>query len=248
MKDEELLRYSRQIMLPAFDVEGQERIIQSKVLVIGLGGLGCPVAMYLTAAGVGELTLVDFDEVDLSNLQRQIAHGQLNIGQPKVESAAQTLLGLNESVKLNVINKKLSDEEMAAQVELHDAIVDCSDNFTTRYLLNKLAVKYSKPLISGAAVRMEGQISVFDMRDSESPCYHCLYGDMGDENLSCAENGILAPVVGVIGSLQALETLKCVARVGKSLKGRLMVFDALSLEWRTMKLSKDPKCKVCSQS
>lgn len=248
MKDEELLRYSRHIMLPAFDIDGQERIIASKVLIVGLGGLGCPVALYLAAAGVGHLTLVDFDDVDLSNLQRQIAHGQLDIGRKKVDSAADSIAGLNEEVKVQKITRKLSSEEMSQQVAAHDAVVDCSDNFETRFMLNKLAVAHKKPLVSGAAVRMEGQVSVFDMRDDNSPCYHCLYGEMGNEDLSCSENGVMAPLVGVIGSIQAIETLKCVARVGRSLKGRLLVFDAFALEWRSMKLSKDEKCKVCGSA
>jgi len=246
MKDEELLRYSRQIMLPALDIAGQERILASKVLVVGLGGLGSPVALYLAAAGVGQLTLVDFDDVDLSNLQRQIAHTEMDIGLSKVSSAAKSIANINQSVRLETYSERLDEEQMAVLVQQNDAIVDCTDNFATRHLLNRLVVAHAKPLISGAAVRMEGQVSVFDMRDESSPCYHCLYGGRTEEDTSCAENGVLAPVVGVIGSLQAIETLKCVAKIGTNLKGRLLIFDALSMEWRTIRIAKDLDCTVCS--
>jgi len=248
MNDEQLLRYSRQIMLPQFDVAGQERLLQSRVLIVGLGGLGCPVAMYLAAAGVGSLVLADFDEVDLSNLQRQIAHGQNDIGQAKVLSAEQTLQQLNSSICVEALNQRLNEQSFTEQISKADAVVDCSDNFTTRQAINRVCVATRTPLISGAAIRFEGQLAVFDSRQDNAPCYRCLYSVDNDENLSCSESGVLSPLVGVIGSMQALETVKVLAQVGKPLVGKLMLFDALYSEWRTLSLPQDPSCPVCSQN
>lgn len=248
MKDEELLRYSRQILLPDIDVTGQEKIINSRVLIIGLGGLGSPVALYLAAAGVGELVLVDFDTVDLSNLQRQIAHTTDRIGQSKVESAKAQIQQLNPHTNVVCLSKQLSETELNEQVRNATAVVDCSDNFNTRFAINKACVKNKKPLISGAAIRLEGQISVFDSRQPTSPCYRCLYEDIDDSNLSCAQNGVLSSLVGIIGAIQATETLKVIAEFGEPLLGRLLLLDAKAMSWRELKLSKDSNCPVCGNA
>lgn len=243
--DESLLRYSRQIMLPQVGVEGQEKLLNAQILIIGMGGLGAPAALYLTAAGVGQLTLVDFDHVDLSNLQRQIIHFTGDIDRPKVESAQETLQQINPEVEITTINHQLSDEEMRDQIAQADLVMDCSDNFTTRFAVNRLCVEQNTTLVSGAAIRMEGQISVFRPDLEGEPCYQCLYkgGDELDE--SCTQTGVLAPLVGIIGSMQALEAMKIIMGIGQSLNGKLMLLDALSMEWRTMRLPKDPECPVC---
>lgn len=246
MNDEQLLRYSRQIMLPAVDVEGQERLLNSRVFIIGLGGLGSPVAMYLAAAGVGHLTVCDDDVVDLSNLQRQILHGTSDIGTTKTQSAKSTLNDLNPDVNVETINRRLSREELTQQVEKHDVVIDASDNFATRFLLNEVCVAARKPLVSGAAIRMEGQITVFRNDHSDSPCYRCIYQDVPDTGETCSESGVLAPVVGIIGCIQAVECLKIVTRVGNDLQGRLLLFDGNTMEWRTINVRKDLNCPVCS--
>jgi len=245
MNDNELLRYSRQIMLPDVDVEGQEKLLAATVLIIGLGGLGSPVAMYLAAAGVGKLILVDDDNVDLSNLQRQISHTSAQVGKPKVESAAQLIRQLNPNVTLTLINSRIKERELAKQVEAADVVVDCTDNFSTRFAINQYCVQIKKPLVSGAAIRLEGQLSVFDARQPHSPCYRCLYAEVNDENLSCAQNGVLSPVVGVIGTLQAVETMKLIIGFGESMVGRLQLYDAKAGTWREFKLNKDKNCPVC---
>jgi len=245
MNDEQLLKYSRQIMLPQVDIEGQEAILASRVLIIGLGGLGCPVALYLAAAGVGELVLADFDEVDLSNLQRQIAHGQADIGSLKVDSAAASIAAINPEAKVVCVSHRLVDEELLREVASASLVLDCSDNFTTRQAINRACVATKTPLVSGAAIRMEGQVAVFDSRHADSPCYHCLYAVDGDENLSCSESGVLAPLVGVIGSVQALEALKVLGDFGRPLRGRLLMLDAYSMDWRSLRLARDPECSVC---
>ncbi len=247
MNDDQLLRYSRQILLPQFGAEGQLALLQSKVLIIGLGGLGSSVSMYLAAAGVGKLVLVDHDAVDLSNLQRQIVHRTGNIGQAKVESARIHLAQLNPDIHIVTINKKLSDEELAQQVAETDLVVDATDNFPTRFAINRACVEHRKPLVSGAAIRMEGQVSVFDMRRDDSPCYRCLYDEQDTEAEACSENGVMAPMVGIIGSIQALETIKLIAGIGETLTGRLLITDGLNQEWRRMKLRKDPACPVCGR-
>ncbi len=244
MNDHQLLRYSRQIMLPAIGIEGQERLLASRVLIIGLGGLGSPVAMYLAAAGVGTLVLVDFDRVDLSNLQRQIAHASGRIGQPKVESAKETLLSLNPECRIETIGQMLKGEALAAEVAKADLVIDCCDNFTTRFAVNAACVAARTPLVSGAAIRMEGQVSVFSGQPG-GPCYRCLYSDEGSEDQTCSENGVLAPLVGIIGSVQATEAIKVLTGAGETLDGRLLVLDALPMEWRTLKLKADPNCPVC---
>ena len=245
MKDEQLLRYSRQIMLPEMDVGGQQKLVDATVLIVGMGGLGCPAAMYLAAAGVGHLIIADDDKVELTNLQRQIAHGQDNLGQLKVASAEGVLRGLNPDLRITAIAERLENEALAAAIASADVVLDATDNFATRFAINRSCVQQGKPLVSGAAIRMEGQVAVFDSRDKNSPCYHCLYGAGGDEDTSCASNGIMAPVVGIIGAVQAMEAIKLLAGIGQPLTGRLLLLDAQTMSWREMKLPKDPKCAVC---
>lgn len=245
MNDEQLLRYSRHIMLPEVDIEGQERLLEAKVLIVGLGGLGSPVAMYLAASGVGELWLADHDEVDLSNLQRQIAHTTGRIGEPKVTSAAAALQALNPGTRIVPLVEKLSGEALTDRVREVDLVVDATDNFSVRYAINQACVDTQTPLVSGAAIRLEGQVAVFDSREPTSPCYRCLYSVSEDEQLSCAASGVLAPLVGIIGSMQALEAVKLLAGIGRSLAGRLLLFDASTSQWREMKLPRDPECPVC---
>ncbi|MDB6062593.1 MAG: molybdopterin-synthase adenylyltransferase MoeB [Verrucomicrobiaceae bacterium] len=249
MNDDELLRYSRQIMLPDFDIAGQEKLLAAKVLIVGLGGLGSPVALYLAAAGVGELWLVDHDDVDLSNLQRQIAHRHVDIGRAKVASASDAIRAINPSARVNTIHEKLQGVLLDDAVRAVDLVVDCSDNFSTRFALNAACWKNKKPLISGAAIRSEGQLLVIDSRVENSPCYRCLYDDaVDDEQLSCAQNGVLAPIVGIIGTLQALETIKVLAQYGEPAIGKLQIFDGKALEWRSLTLKKNQDCPVCGVS
>ncbi|MES9843690.1 MAG: molybdopterin-synthase adenylyltransferase MoeB [Candidatus Sedimenticola sp. 6PFRAG5] len=245
MNDDQLLRYSRQIMLPSIGIEGQEKLLNASVLIIGMGGLGSPVAMYLAAAGIGHLTLADFDKVDLSNLQRQIAHTTGSIGKSKVESARETLEGINPECRIDTINSALMDEALAEQIDSADLVVDCCDNFATRFAVNEACVSTATPLVSGAAIRTEGQVSVF-IPGPEEPCYRCLYGGEGEIEETCSENGVLAPVVGIIGSIQATEAIKVITGAGTTLNGKLMIMDALEMQWRTLKLKADPKCPVCS--
>jgi len=248
MDDEQLLRYSRHIMLSDFDIDGQQRLLESRVLLVGLGGLGCPVAMYLAASGVGELVLADNDEVDLSNLQRQIAHTTSDIGNPKVESAKQSIEALNPDVKITTIFERLSGQLLSDQVGAADVVVDASDNFATRFEINRACVEHGVPLVSGAAIRSEGQLIVFDSRDPDSPCYRCLYDDnVNDDDLSCADSGVLAPLVGMIGSMQALETVKLLAGYGHSLQGKLFIFDAYTMVMRTLTVERAITCPVCGQ-
>ncbi len=242
MNDQQLLRYSRQIMLPQVDIAGQQRLLDSHVLIVGMGGLGSPVAIYLAAAGVGTLVLCDFDTVELTNLQRQIVHTTTSLGRLKVESARETLLALNPEVQVVTISERLVGAALAREVGKADLVIDASDNFATRFLLNDACVAARKPLVSGAAIRMEGQVSVFHNERAGSPCYRCLYGDEGELEQSCATNGVLAPVVGIIGSIQATEALKVLLGIGDTLDGRLLLLDALTMEWRTLKLRRDPAC------
>lgn len=245
MRDEELLRYSRQIMLPEMDVAGQQALVDATVLIVGMGGLGCPAAMYLAAAGVGHLIIADDDRVEITNLQRQIAHGQKSVGELKVASVEQSLRQLNPDLKVTALAERLSGDSLDEYVQLADLVVDACDNFSTRFDINRACFKCAKPLVSGAAIRMEGQVAVFDPRDAESPCYHCLYGTGGDEDATCSTNGVIAPVVGIVGSVQAMEAIKLIARVGESLTGRLLLLDAAVMQWREMRLPKDPNCPVC---
>lgn len=245
LNDEQLLRYSRQIMLAEVDIDGQQAWLNSRVLIIGAGGLGSPVSMYLAAAGIGTLVLVDDDEVDLSNLQRQIVHTTERIGMSKVESAKQSLLALNPTITVETIDRRLDETELAAQVEQADLVVDCTDNFSTRFALNRACVAHQTPLVSGAAIRTEGQVAVYDPRHPDSPCYQCLYKEGDDEALTCSESGVLAPLVGIIGSVQAMEALKVLASIGTPLVGKLLLLDGLRMDWRSLKLRKDPACPVC---
>jgi len=244
MNDDQLLRYSRQIMLPAIGIEGQEQLLNSRVLLFGLGGLGSPVAMYLAAAGVGELVLVDFDHVDLTNLQRQIIHSTASISQLKVDSARQTLRALNPDCRIETICSRLEGKELAQEVAKADLVIDGTDNFTTRFAINDACVAQRKPLVSGAAIRMEGQVSVFS-GEPDAPCYRCLYGSSTELDESCSQNGVLSPLVGIIGSVQALEAIKVLTGAGKPLVGRLLVLDAMEMQWQTLKLKKDPACRTC---
>ena len=245
MKDEQLLRYSRQIMLPQMDVAGQQKLIDATVLIVGMGGLGCPAAMYLAAAGVGHLIIADDDLVELTNLQRQVAYSQSMIGEPKVVSAQQTLLGLNPDLKITALQKRLEGFELSEVVGQADLIVDACDNFTTRFAINSACIEHGKPLVSGAAIRMEGQVTVFDSRNPTSPCYQCLYSQGDDENASCSENGVMAPLVGIIGAVQAMEAIKLLTGIGESLTGRLLLLDASTLQWREMRLPRDSSCGAC---
>ncbi len=247
MNDQQLLRYSRQVMLDGFDYEAQQCLLDSKALVIGLGGLGCPVAMYLAAAGVGQLWLADFDQVDLSNLQRQIAHGESDINRPKVISASEEIKRINSDTQVVSINEKLTNKLLCDAVASVDVVVDCSDNFSTRFEINRVCYSQKKPLVSGAAIRSEGQVAVFDPRNVLSPCYRCLYNDtLDDAQLSCSESGVLAPLVGVIGSIQALEAIKVLTSFGETLVGKLLVFDAKVMEWRKLTIPKNSVCPICS--
>lgn len=245
MNDEQLLRYSRQIMLSDIDIEGQEKLLAARVLIVGLGGLGSPVSMYLAAAGVGHLVLADFDTVDLTNLQRQIVHTTARIGDNKAASAAQTLRAINPDVGITLVEQKLDEHSLPELVAAADLVLDCTDNFAIRFALNAACVAAKVPLVSGAAIRLEGQVAVFDARFTNSACYRCLYEESSDD-LSCAANGVLAPLVGVVGSLQALEAIKLLVGFGTTLAGRLLLFDARHGQWRELKLVKDRNCPVCS--
>ena len=247
MKDASLLRYSRQIMLSGFDVSGQQCLTEATVLVVGVGGLGCPTAMYLAAAGVGNLIIVDDDIVELTNLQRQIAHTEHDLGQSKVQSAKSTLKALNSELNVVAINERVDAVRLGELAGSVDVIVDACDNFTTRFAVNAAAIQAGKPLVSGAAIRMEGQVAVFDPRNPDSPCYQCLYKPGVGEDNSCSANGVMAPVVGVIGSLQALEAIKVLVNYGEPLVGRLLIFDGLALNWRQVKLPRDLNCAACRQ-
>ncbi|NEX22113.1 molybdopterin-synthase adenylyltransferase MoeB [Thiorhodococcus mannitoliphagus] len=245
MTDDELLRYSRQILLPQFGIEGQERLRASSALIVGLGGLGSPVAMYLAAAGIGRLLLADFDAVDLSNLQRQILHTSERIGQSKVASAITSLQALNPDVELIPVKPSLTDKSLPELVGQVDIVIDGSDNFPTRFAVNRACVTARVPLVSGAAIRMEGQVTCFSGQPG-GPCYRCLYPDDGSTDETCSANGILAPVVGIIGSIQAAEAIKILTAVGSPLFGRLLLLDALTMEWRSIRLPADPACPVCA--
>ena len=246
MNDDQLLRYSRQIMLPQVDLAGQEKLLASRALIIGAGGLGSPAAMYLAAAGVGQLAIADFDVVDLSNLQRQLLHHSNDIGHEKTASARETLLSINPDIQVTAIPRALQGDELDEQVKLADVVLDCSDNFATRFTVNTACVGQRTPLVSGAAIRLEGQLAVFDSRKENSPCYNCLYKEGENEEQTCAETGVLSPLVGIIGSMQALEAIKVILSLGNVLCGRLVIFDAWQHEWRTLTLPQDPTCPVCS--
>lgn len=247
LSDSETLRYNRQIILRGFDFDGQEKLKASSALIVGLGGLGCPVAQYLAAAGIGSLTLLDFDTVALSNLQRQILHRDDRIGMAKVDSAALALADINPAVTLKKVNARPDDSELATLVESVDIVLDCTDNVDTRNQLNQVCHRLKKPLVSGAAIRMEGKVSVFTYRPEE-PCYRCLSRLFGSEALTCVEAGVMSPLVGMVGTIQAMEAIKVLTHYGTPLSGRLLMIDAMTMQFREMKLPKDPACPVCSGS
>lgn len=251
MHDNQLLRYSRHILLPQIEYDGQEKLTKSHAIIIGAGGLGSPVALYLAASGVGKLTICDFDKVDLTNLQRQIIHTTASVGINKAVSAQQTIHEINPEVIVITVQQKSSEAEFAVLAATADVVIDCSDNAATRYALNRICFALKKPLVSGAAIHFEGQITVYDFRRDDSPCYHCLFPDLnnsGGENLDmrCANNGVFAPLVGMIGSAQAAEALKLILNIGESLQGRLLLLDALNMQWREIKFKKDDHCSVCA--
>jgi molybdopterin/thiamine biosynthesis adenylyltransferase len=246
MNDNQLLRYSRHILLPQIGYEGQDKLVYSHALIVGAGGLGSPAALYLAAGGVGKLTICDFDVVDLTNLQRQIIHTTQSVGINKAVSAQQSIYEINPDVEVRTVCERSTEDSLHALVAEADVVLDCTDNFATRYALNRVCVKLRKPLVSGAAINFEGQVTVFDMRADDSPCYHCLFPEIGnEEGLRCAESGVFSPLVGIIGTTQAAEAMKLLMGIGQSLQGRLLLLDALHMEWRSLKLAKDPACKVC---
>lgn len=246
--DAQLMRYARHILLDELGIEGQERLLAARVLILGAGGLGSPAALYLAAAGVGHLLLVDDDSVELSNLQRQILHTMAGLGRPKAESGRDALLALNPDIRVRALVERLDEvrlRELTAQVDL---VLDCSDNFATRHALNRACVANRVPLVSGAAIKFSGQISVYDLRDDASPCYHCLFPEADDvEELRCATTGVLGPLVGMVGSVQAAEAIKLITGMGEPLVGRLLSVDALRMQWHTIRFRRDPECPVCAR-
>ncbi|MEN6586535.1 MAG: molybdopterin-synthase adenylyltransferase MoeB [Sulfuricella sp.] len=249
MDDNQLLRYSRHILLPQLGVEGQEKLLAAHALIIGAGGLGSPIALYLAAAGVGHITICDGDTVDLTNLQRQIAHYTHSLGSNKALSAQRTLAAINPEIRVTAVPHRIAGDELAQLVAQADVVLDASDNFATRHAINLACVKHRKPLVSGAAIRFDGQVTVFDLRHPDSPCYHCLFPESAEEEGErCAVMGVFAPLVGIIGTMQAAEALKLLAGIGQSLTGKLLLLDGLSMEWRQVRLKKDPACPVCHPS
>lgn len=244
LSDAEMMRYNRQIVLRGFDFDGQEALKEANVLVVGLGGLGCAAAQYLAAAGVGRMTLLDFDTVSLSNLQRQTLHSDATIGQPKVDSAREALARINPNVSLTCLNALLDDDALLAQIAAHDLVLDCTDNVQVRNQLNAGCYARKVPLVSGAAIRMEGQVSVFTYAEGE-PCYRCLSRLFGENALTCVEAGVMAPLVGVIGSLQAMEAIKLLARYGTPAAGKIVMYDAMTCQFREMTLMRFAGCEVC---
>ncbi len=246
MDNNQLKRYSRHIMLPQMDYDGQQALLDARVFILGAGGLGSPVAMYLASSGIGHIVISDFDHVEESNLQRQIIHTTADLTQLKVESAKQTMMALNPNLNVTTHSEKLTEQQLEYEATQANVVIDTTDNFESRFLLNKICVKTKTPLVSGSVIRLEGQVSVFRADHHNSPCYRCLYKEGGELGETCTQNGVLAPVVGIIGSIQATETLKIIANIGTDLCGRLLLLDAFTMEWRTIKLPKDPQCPVCS--
>ncbi|MBE0006616.1 molybdopterin-synthase adenylyltransferase MoeB [Citrobacter freundii] len=246
LSDQEMMRYNRQIILRGFDFEGQEALKDARVLVVGLGGLGCAATQYLAGAGVGHLTLLDFDTVSVSNLQRQTLHSDATVGQPKVISARDALTRINPYIAITPVNALLDDSEIHALIAEHDLVLDCTDNVSIRNQLNAACFAARVPLVSGAAIRMEGQITVFTYQEGE-PCYRCLSRLFGENALTCVEAGVMAPLIGVIGSLQAMEAIKLLANYGKPASGKIVMYDAMTCQFREMKLMRNPGCEVCSR-
>ena len=248
MNDEQLLRYARHILLDDLGIDGQEKLLASRVLIVGAGGLGSPVAMYLASAGIGQIVLADHDRIEMSNLQRQILHTSERIGELKAESGRQTLRTINPEILVETRTTRLDADALMSEIGGVDLVVDCTDNFATRHAINRACVHHAKPLVSGAAVRYDGQISVFDTRDQASPCYHCLFPQADDvEQVNCATMGVFAPLVGIIGSMQAAEAIKVIAGIGEPLTGRLLILDATDMKWHSVRVRRDPGCPVCAQ-
>ncbi|WP_424250640.1 HesA/MoeB/ThiF family protein [Castellaniella sp.] len=248
LDDARLTRYARHILLDELGIEGQERLLASRVLIVGAGGLGSPAALYLAAAGVGRMTLVDDDLVELSNLQRQILHDMAGLGRPKAESGRDALQALNPDVQVRALVERLDEARLRALALDADVVLDCCDNFATRHAINRACVAARKPLVSGAAIKFSGQISVYDLRDDEAPCYHCLFPEADDvEELRCATTGVLGPLVGMVGSVQAAEAIKVITGMGEPLVGRLLSVDALRMQWHTIRFRRDPDCPVCAR-
>ena len=245
MNDQELLRYSKHVMLPQIEIEGQQKIMDSTMLIIGMGGLGSPTALYLAASGVGHIIIADFDQVELSNLQRQIIHGTSDIGDDKVNSAEAKMLEINPNIKVTIANEIVHTDNLSSLIKDVDIVLDGTDNFESRFEINKVCVEFQKPLVSAAVIRLEGQISVFKGYEKDQPCYQCLYSEEGNENESCVQNGVLAPVAGLVGTIQALQALKVLLGLGDQLCGTLLLVDALDLSFRKVKIVKDLKCPIC---
>lgn len=248
LDDAQLMRYARHILLDEYGIEAQEKVSAARVLIVGAGGLGSPAAYYLAAAGVGQITLVDDDEVDLSNLQRQILHNSARVGLNKAQSGQMTLQELNPLIQIEPLAQRLSDEDLDRLMPQHDLVLDCTDNFATRHAINRAAVRHHVPIVSGAGIRFSGQISVYDLRNEQAPCYHCLFPEADDvQELRCATTGVLGPLVGMVGCIQAAEALKVLGGFGEPLVGRLLSVDALTMQWHTVRFRKDPHCLVCSK-
>ena len=246
MNDQQLLRYSRHLLLPEIDISGQEKLTRSSVFILGAGGLGSPAALYLAAGGIGKLFICDHDLVDLTNLQRQILHDTASIGELKVDSAKKTLQRINPEIEIISLAQHATDDLLNEEISKVDAVIDASDNFSARHLINQACLNHRKPLISGAAIRFKGQITVFDFRRNDSPCYHCLFPESGDgDNPSCATMGVFSPLAGIIGCIQAAETIKVLLDIGETLNGRLLLLDGLTMCWRSLRLNKDPLCSTC---
>jgi adenylyltransferase/sulfurtransferase len=248
MNDQELLRYSKQVMLPQIEIEGQQKIMDSTMLIIGMGGLGSPTALYLAASGVGHIIIADFDQVELSNLQRQIIHGTSDIGDDKVNSAKAKMLEINPNINVTIANEIVHTDNLPSLIKDVDVVLDGTDNFESRFEINKACVEFQKPLVSAAVIRLEGQISVFKGYEKDQPCYQCLYSEEGNENESCVQNGVLAPVAGLVGTIQALQAIKVLLGLGDELCGKLLLIDGLDLSFRKVKIGKDLKCPICNSN
>jgi molybdopterin/thiamine biosynthesis adenylyltransferase len=248
LNDAQLLRYSRHILLDELGIDGQQQLLTSHALIVGAGGLGSPVALYLGSAGVGQITVVDHDTVDVTNLQRQIAHTLADVGQPKAQSIQQAIASINPDVQVNVVTRRADDTLLAELVRLADVVIDCTDNFATRHAINRACVTHTKPLVSGAAIRFDGQVTVYDLRDARSPCYACVFPESEKlEEAQCATMGVFAPLVGIIGSVQAAEALKLLMKVGRALTGRLLMLDARNMTWSEISMPRNADCPVCGR-
>jgi molybdopterin-synthase adenylyltransferase len=247
LDDNQRLRYSRHLLLNEFGEEAQERLLAARALVVGAGGLGSTALMYLASSGMGRITICDGDRVDLTNLQRQVVHRQSSVGLPKAESAAATLREINPDIRVEAVVERAGPERLASLVRGADVVLDCSDNFATRHAINRACVASRRPLVSGAGIRFDGQVAVFDLRREDAPCYHCLFAeDAGSEEERCATMGVFAPLVGIIGTMQAAEAIKLIAGVGENLSGRLLLFDGFACHWHEVRLARDPQCRVCA--